>query len=113
MSGRGGIIFDGFCSTQLNINPGSIAANTSAEQTFTLNGLLATDIILAVVKPTLTAGFDVGNTRVSAANTAAITFNNNTSSPIDAPAENYQFVIFRPEKPPGSADGLTGGSVIF
>lgn len=113
MSGIGGIIFDGFCSTQLNMNPASVGANTAAEQTFTLNGLRTTDIILCVVKPTLTAGLDVGNTRVSAANTVAITFQNSTSSPIDPPAENYQFVIFRPEKPPGSSDGLTGGNVIF
>lgn len=113
MSGRGLIIFDGFCATQLLMNPGSISGNTATELTFTLPGLLTTDIILCVVKPTLTAGLDIGNTRVSAANTVAITFQNSTASPIDPPAENYQFVIFRPEKPPGSADGLSGGSVIF
>lgn len=113
MSGRGLIIFDGFCCTQLLMNPGSISGNTATELTFTLPGLLTTDIILCVVKPTLTAGLDVGNTRVSAANTVAITFQNSTASPIDPPAENYQFVIFRPEKPPGSADGLSGGNVIF
>lgn len=113
MSGIGGIIFDGFCATQLMMNPASVGADTAAEQTFTLHGLRTTDIVLCVVKPSLTAGLDIGNTRVSAANTIAITFSNSTASPIDPPSENYQFVIFRPEKPPGSTDGLTGGSVIF
>lgn len=112
MSG-GGIIFDAFCTTQLVINPGSISGNTSVEQTFTMPGLRTRDVVLAVVKPTLTTGFDVGNVRISADNTIAITFNNNTGSPIDAPSETYTIVVMRPEFVPGSADALSGGNVIF
>ena len=48
MSGRGLIIFDGFCSTQVTLSPAAIVLNTTAEQTFTCNGLLATDIVLSV-----------------------------------------------------------------
>lgn len=108
-----GIPFYGVCFTQLNINVGSVSGNTSVEQTFTMPGLLTTDVVIAVVKPTLTTGFDVGNTRISAANTVAITFNNNTGSPIDPPLETYTFVVMRPEKALGGPDALTGGSVIF
>lgn len=109
----GGIPFYGVCVTQLLMNPASVAANTAAEQTFTMPGLLITDVVLAVVKPTLTAGIDIGNTRISAANTVAITFQNSTASPIDPPSETYTFVILRPEKAIGGPDALTGGVVIF
>lgn len=109
----GGIPFYGFCATQLLMDPGSIAGNTAAELTFTLPGLLISDVVMSVVKPTLTAGLDIGNTRVSANNTVAITFQNSTSSPINPPNETYTFVIFRPEKTLGGPDALTGGVVIF
>lgn len=108
-----GIVFYGFCATQLLMNPGAISGNTASELTFTLPGLLTSDVVISVVKPTLTAGLDIGNTRVSATNTVAITFQNSTASPIDPPAENYTFVIFRPEKTLGGPDALTGGNVIF
>ena len=113
MSGRGLIIFDGFCATQVSITPGAISGATSQDVTVTMPGLLSTDIIINVIKPTLTAGLDIGNSRASAANTMKITFQNSTASPVTPPTETYIVLIFRPEKPPGSADGLTGGSVIF
>lgn len=112
MSGPG-ISFYGICVTQLLMNPGSISGNTASELTFTMPGLLTTDIVISVVKPTLTAGLDIGNTRVSAANTVAITFQNSTASPIDPPAETYTFVVLRPEKAIGGPDALSGGVVIF
>lgn len=76
-----------------SINPASVAANTTAEQTFTITGLLADDIVLAVIKPTASAGLGICGYRVSAANTLAITFNNNTAAPIDAGAETYTVVV--------------------
>lgn len=108
-----GIPFYGVCFTQLLMNPGSISGNTATELTFTLPGLLTSDVVVSVVKPTLTAGLDIGNTRVSANNTVAITFQNSTASPIDPPSENYTFVIMRPEKTLGGPDALSGGVVIF
>lgn len=108
-----GIPFYGVCVTQLLMNPGSVSGNTAAEFTFTMPGLLVTDIVMTVVKPSLTAGLDIGNIRVSAANTVAITFQNSTGSPIDPPAETYTFVVLRPEKAIGGPDALTGGVVIF
>jgi hypothetical protein len=113
MSGRGSIIFDGFCFTQVSITPGSVGANTSVDVTVTMPGLLASDVVLAVLKPTLTAGVNLGNARATAANTMKVTFQNSTASPIVVGTETYQVAIVRPEKAAGSADGLTGGNVIF
>ncbi len=66
----------------LTLSPASVAANTTAEQTFTFPGLLASDVISGVSKPSAQAGLGIVGYRVSAANTVAITFSNNTGSPI-------------------------------
>lgn len=77
-----------------SINPASVAANTSAEQTFSVPGLkVATDVVLAINKPTVTAGLSIGGFRVSADDTLAITFVNSTAAPIDAAAETYEVVV--------------------
>ena len=75
----------------------SVSANTTAEQTFAVQGL-STDMVVFVNKPALNAGLGVCNARVSAANTLAITFNNNTGGAIDPAAETYKIFWFRPEK---------------
>lgn len=79
----------------VTINPASVAANTSAEQTFTVTGL-TTDMVVAVNKPTTTAGLVIGGARVSAADTLAITFGNLTGSPIDPASETYTVIAVRP-----------------
>lgn len=76
------------------IDPASVAASTSAEQTFTVTGLTTGDKCL-VVKPTATAGLGIVNARVSAANTLALTFMNATLGAIDAASESYTVVAFR------------------
>jgi hypothetical protein len=82
---------------QTTISPASVAANTTAEQTFTVNGLLLGDII-SVTKPSAQAGLGIVNSRVSAANTIAITFANATASPIVPTAsETYIIELNRPE----------------
>ncbi len=78
------------------LDPASVAANTTAEQTFTVPNLQLRDQV-QVTKPTLSAGLGIVNARVSAANTLAITFSNNTASPIDAGSEVYSLLVFRPE----------------
>jgi len=80
----------------LVIDPASVAANTTAEQTFTLNGA-ATYHLPVVMKPTATAGLGIVGARISAANTLAITFSNNTASPIDAGSETYVIFLVSPE----------------
>lgn len=79
---------------QLTIDPASVAAATTAEQTFTVVGVQPGDQV-DVRKPTLTAGIGVVNARVSAANTVAITFSNSTAGAIDPPAEVYSFIVLR------------------
>lgn len=67
----------------------SVAANTTAEQTFTVTGLTTADFV-AVNKPSLSAGLGIVNVRASAADTLAITFSNNTGSAIDPASETYK-----------------------
>lgn len=108
----GGIYFWNTCSTQQLVNPGTIGASTTVNITISLPGLLPTDIILATIKPTYTTGLDVGNA-IAGTNSATVLFQNSTAGGITPGAEQYKFVIYRPENAPGTADGLSGGSVIF
>lgn len=72
------------------LSPASVAANTTAEQTFTVTGLAATSLVI-VNKPTAQAGLGIAGVRVSAANTLAINFSNDTSGSITPTAsEVYQ-----------------------
>jgi hypothetical protein len=84
---------------QATLSPSSVATITTAEQTFTVNGLLVGDIV-QVVKPTAQAGLAVTGARVSALNTLAITFVNPTAGPIVPTAsEVYQIKVIRPSGP--------------
>lgn len=77
-----------------SLSPVSVAANTAAEQTFSVPGLLTTDVI-TVIKPTAQAGLGIVGARVSAADTLAITFSNNTAAPIVPTAtETYLVLAF-------------------
>lgn len=81
--------------TSATLSPASVAANTSAEQTFTVTGLAVGDAV-SVNKPTAQAGLGIVGCRVSAANTLAITFGNFTASPIvPTAAEVYQVMGVR------------------
>ena len=72
----------------------SVAANTTAEQTFTVTGLTTGDKVF-VNKPALNAGLGVVNARVSAADTLALTFVNATGLAIDPASETYTIVAIR------------------
>jgi hypothetical protein len=77
------------------ISPAEVAANTSAEQTFTVAGLTTSDHV-TVNKPTAQAGLGIVGVRVSAANTLAITFGNFTAGGITpTAAETYKVVAVR------------------
>ncbi len=78
------------------LTPAAVAANTTAEQTFTVTGLLVGDFV-EVNKPTTQAGIGIANARVSAANTLALAFSNNTAGSLTpTAAEVYQVCVFRP-----------------
>lgn len=80
----------------VTLSPAIVAANTTAEQTFTVTGLAVGDFV-EVNKPTTQAGLGIVNVRVSAANTLAIAFSNNTAAGITPTAsEAYQIIVIRP-----------------
>ena len=85
---------NGFRVYTQSLDVASVAAATSAEQTFTVTGLATTDRVV-VSKPSLTAGLGVVNARVSAANTLALTFMNASAGAIDPAAEIYTITAFR------------------
>jgi len=70
------------------LTPASVAANTTAVQTFTVNGLAVGDSI-DVNKPSHQAGLSIGNVFVSAANTLQIQYVNTTAGAITPASEQY------------------------
>lgn len=79
------------------LTPAIVAANTTAEQSFTVPGLKLGDFV-NVIKPTLQAGLGIVNSRVSAANTLTITFGNFSGAGITpTAAETYLVSYMRPE----------------
>lgn len=76
-------------------DPGSVAAGAVEEETATVTGVAVGDIVLNVTKPTLTGGINVGNARVSAANTVIVQFCNVSTAAVDCASETYSFVIGR------------------
>lgn len=83
-------VFRSFTQT---LTPVSVAANTTAEQTFTVPGLPANSQVV-VNKPSQQAGLGIGGVRVSALNTLAINFINNTAAAIVPPSELYTIGSF-------------------
>ena len=78
------------------LSPVAVAANTCAEQAFTVTGVQVGDVVIAANKPTAQAGLGIGGMRASAANTIAITFCNNTAGAITPTAgETYSFAILQ------------------
>lgn len=73
----------------------SVAANATAEQTVTVPGL-EVGMVVVVNKPSHSSGLIVGNARVSAADTLAVTFANITGSPIDPAEETWSLAAWRP-----------------
>lgn len=87
----------GFTVYSLTLSPAQVAANTSAEQTFTATGVAATDLIVSVTKPTAQAGLGIVGSRVSGANEIAITFGNFTGSGITPTASQvYKVIVATP-----------------
>jgi hypothetical protein len=79
----------------VTLSPAAVANATSAEQTFTMTGLLTTDYV-AVMKPTAQAGLGIVGARVSAADVLAITFMNATAATITPTASQvYQVFVAR------------------
>lgn len=80
-----------------SLTPAAVSANTTAEQTFTFTGVVAsTDTCIGISKPTAQAGLGIVGWRVSADNTIGITFSNNTGGGITpTAAQTYTAIIYR------------------
>lgn len=78
----------------VTLSPAAVAANTSAEQTFTVSGVRLDDMVLAVNKPTAQAGLGIVGYRVSAESTVGITFMNTTVDAITPTAsQSYSIAV--------------------
>lgn len=77
------------------LSPVGIVLNTTAEQTFTVNGVAVGDFVY-VIKPTAQAGLGIVGARVSAANQIGITFSNNTGGTITPTAAETYLVAHIP-----------------
>jgi hypothetical protein len=86
----------------VTVDLGSVAANTTEEETFTVQGLQVGDLVLCQ-KPTVSAGIGVCSARVSAANTVSVTIVNSSGGAVDAGSETWLVAWFRPETSPGSS----------
>lgn len=78
-------------SFTLTLSPAAVANATSAEQTFTFTGLLATDYVY-VNKPTAQAGLGIAGARAGAG-FVGITFGNFTSATI-TPTASEVYVVY-------------------
>jgi len=88
MKGAGSTPIVAMYKIKQTLTPASVGANTTAEQTFTVNGVQVGDSV-DVNKPSHQVGLNVGNVRVSAANQIAIQFVNTTAGAIVPIAEQY------------------------
>lgn len=80
------------------LTPSVVSANTTAEQTFTVTGLISGTPVW-VNKPSYTTGLVIAGVRVSATNTLAITYGNLTSASITPPSEAYTIGNFQVPTP--------------
>lgn len=77
-----------------SLTPVAVAANTVAEQTFTVTGLTTADRVI-VNHPAITAGVGPISARVSAANTLAVAFANNAAGSLTPAAGVYAITAIR------------------
>lgn len=84
----GVVVIKGFPTITQALTPASVAANTAAEQQFSVTGLRVGELV-QVMKPTAQAGLNVVGCRVAAANTLGITYLNNTATAIVPTSETY------------------------
>lgn len=78
------------------LTPALVAANTTAEQAFAVPGLPAGNWVVFASKPAAQAGLGIVGARVSAVDTVALTFSNNTAGGLTPTAgETYTLLLAR------------------
>lgn len=90
-------------NTALTFSPATVAAGTGSELTCTVNGVQLGDFV-DLSKPTEQSYLGIGNVRVSAANTLAVSFtNSSTATATPASGEVYSVLVFRADSPTPTA----------
>src|SRR5271166_2691306 len=74
-------------------SPAAVTAHTTSEVSMTVNGIVATDMIVAIVKPTAQAGLAVGTARTSTTSTVAASFGNVTGATVTPTTTETYFVV--------------------
>lgn len=83
------------------LTPVAVATVTSAEQTFTVPGILVGDQISNItLQAAWTVLVDIVNTRVVSNNTLGVSFQNNTAGSLTPPAGTYLIEVNRPSQLP-------------
>ena len=82
------------------LTPVSVAANTTAEQTFNIPGLQLYDNVAGYLLAVQTNGIGISNMRVSAPNTLQVGFSNSTAGALVPASGIYSICICRPESIP-------------
>lgn len=78
------------------ITAASIPASSTSEQTFTVTGVLATDELVGVIKPTHQTTLGIVNSRIVANNQIAITYMHiGGGSSITPTSETYSVLVWR------------------
>ena len=81
----------------LTLSPTAVANAVAPEYTCTVTGLLSTDIILAVQKPTHQAGIGLVGARCTASGVLSVGWVNPTAATVTPTAsEVYKVVVYRP-----------------
>lgn len=83
-----------------SLTPVAVAQATTAEQSFTIQGLQTNDMVDVYASSAQTAGIGIVNSRVSAANTLQIGFANTTAGSLTPVAGIYLICITRAESLP-------------
>ena len=84
---------------QVNLTPAAVAGNTTAEQSFTVPGLITGDQVSAFLFQGAYANADVSyvNARVASNNTLTIAFQNGSGGSLTPQAGNYYLEVNRIE----------------
>lgn len=87
--------------TSATLTPGAVAANITAEQTFTVTGLTSGQPVAAIPNYNISAvpGVGIAGVRVSATNTLAVCFINTTAASITPPSGTWTVAQFNQTTP--------------
>jgi len=77
------------------LTPTLIGANTTVEQTFSVTGLLATDKLLQVIKPTHTSNLGIVGFRIIANDSLGISYMHIGEAGVTPPVETYTVLVWR------------------